>query len=76
MGVLSNKQIHFISYDDLPEMISNLFDYIYNIVNGTDLTSGEVLKQVSDILYDHLFDSDIFTFLLYCQLDIEVHLVP
>lgn len=51
MGVLSNKQIHFISYDDLPEMISNLFDYIYNIVNGTDLTSGEVLKQVSDILY-------------------------
>ena len=71
MGVLSNKQIHFISYDDLPEMISNLFDYIYNIVNGTDLTSGEVLKQVSDILYDHLFDSDIFTFLLYCQLDLE-----
>lgn len=71
MGVLSNKQIHFISYNDLPEMLSNLFDYIYNTANNVDFTSCDVLTQLGDMMYDYLYDSDIFKFLLYYDLDIN-----
>lgn len=71
MGVLSNKQIHFISYDDLAEEISLLFDYIYNIVKNTDFTSCEVLNTISDIIYDNVYDSTLYKYLTFLNLDIN-----
>lgn len=71
MGVLSNKQIHFISYDDLAEEISLLFDYIYNIVKNTDFTSCEVLNTISDIIYDNVYDSTLYKYLTFLNIDIN-----
>ena len=73
MNVLSNKQIHFISYNDLPEIISFIIDYIYSFVKDINLsiTSCEVLDQISDIIYDNLLDSGIDSYLAFLNLDIS-----
>lgn len=74
MGVLSNKQIHFISRNDLPEIISYFLDYIYNIVINATFTSCDMFEKLSDIIYDNLCDSTLngyLTFLSFLGFDIN-----
>ena len=65
MGVLSNKQIHFISRKDLPEIISYLLDYIYNIVSNDDFTSCDVFERLSNIIYKDLCDSTLNNYVIF-----------
>ena len=74
MGALSNKQIHFISRSDLPEIIAYFLDYIYNIVINATFTSCDVFERLSDIIYDNLSDSTLneyLTFLSFLGFDIN-----
>ena len=71
MGVLSNKQIQFVSHDDLVEETSYLLDYIYSIVRNTEFTSCDVLSEISDIIYDNLCDSVLYKYLTFLNLDIN-----
>lgn len=71
MGVLSNKQVHFISYDDLADEISVFFDYIYNIVKTIDFTSCEVFNITGDIIYDNLCDSVLYKYLTFLNLGFD-----
>lgn len=74
LGVLSNKQIHFISRSDLPEIIAYFLDYIYNIVSNATFTSCDVFERLSDIIYDNLCDSTLneyLTFLSFLGFDIN-----
>ncbi len=64
-GVLSNKQIHFISRKDLPEIISYLLDYIYNIVSNDDFTSCDVFERLSNIIYKDLCDSTLNNYVIF-----------
>ncbi len=73
MGILTNKQIHFVSYNDLPEIVSCLFDYIYNIINKYDLSiiSANYLNQIIDIIEDNLCDSSLYDYLLISGIDVD-----
>mgnify|MGYP004650368651 FL=1 len=73
MGVLSNKQVHFVSYNDIPEILSVILDYIYSIAKEIDIsiTSCEVLDKISDIIYHDIYNSELCSYLVFLNLDIN-----
>ena len=73
MGVLSNKQVHFVSYNDIPEILSVILDYIYSIAKEIDIsiTSCEVLDKISDIIYHDIYNSELCSYLVFLNLDID-----
>lgn len=71
MGALSNKQIHFISRSDLPEIIAYFLDYIHNIVSNAVFTSCGVYDMLSKIIYNNLRNSTLNEYLTFLDLDIK-----
>ena len=73
MGVLSNKQVHFVSYNDIPEILSVILDYIYSIAKEIDIsiTSCEVLDKISDIIYHDIYNSELCSYFVFLNLDIN-----
>lgn len=64
LNVLSNNQIHFISYNDLQEILPYILNYIYNIVSSYNKPlAKKELTYLSNSIYDTLLESNLTNYL-------------